>query len=112
MPGAKYCIKCGRKLPEKQNLIKCVNCGTLVRDNEKFCYKCGFPINKDKEQHFAVFLAPDAEQKICQICFKPIKKDLTFCPNCLNPFHIPHLYSWVRKEGTCPVCKTRLIIQE
>ena len=111
LPGAKFCIHCGQKLPEVKTK-KCPNCGNIVRENEKYCYKCGFPLSSGEERHFAVFIAPEIEKKICQICYKPIERDLVFCPNCLNPFHVGHLYSWVKKEGSCPICKTKLIVQE
>ena len=112
---AKFCIKCGQKLPpalDNDLVKKCFNCDTVLRPGDRFCFKCGFPISTKQEQKFAVFLAPKAEPKTCNICFKKIEQNLTFCPSCLHAFHIPHLYSWVKKNGTCPLCKNELIIQE
>jgi hypothetical protein len=73
------------------------------------CPHCGVELKKD-----ATF-CPQCLNDVfkCAICFRFIKpEELVRCPKCSIPAHEQHFLEWVKKTGACPVCQNRLYEQE
>lgn len=71
----KYSVKAdkileSRKVPEiarEDELLRCSECGSIVNENDKFCWNCGAKIEI---------------QYLCPVCHKEVKSDDKFCRNC------------------------------
>ncbi|HUT81510.1 MAG TPA: hypothetical protein VMZ29_09945 [Candidatus Bathyarchaeia archaeon] len=60
-----------------------------------------------------VFAQTDLTEN-CLVCRKQIKKGENYvsCPNCKKLAHYAHLIEWIKVQGTCPNCHTRLKIAD
>ena len=74
--GAKFCSKCGSRIPEKQMSQKqaCSGCGMEIEEGVKFCPNCGTPIPEKLE-----------EKRLCVQCGYELSENAKFCPNCGTP---------------------------
>lgn len=50
----------------------------------------------------------------CIVCQRPIKKGENFvtCPHCQKNAHYSHLVEWIKVQGSCPSCLTRLKVED
>lgn len=48
--GNRFCLYCGKKLPEKTEPVTCPKCGRAVSQDEAFCTSCGTRLVYGKEQ--------------------------------------------------------------
>jgi len=46
---AKFCTECGSKIVKKDNLIYCENCGNPMPKDSLFCSECGTKVGNSKE---------------------------------------------------------------
>ncbi|NHJ40386.1 MAG: E3 ubiquitin protein ligase [Asgard group archaeon] len=58
-----------------------------------------------------------AEQDLnekCIVCRRLIKKGENYvtCPNCQKNAHYSHMVEWIKVQGTCPNCNTRLKVED
>ncbi|MFW9995248.1 MAG: hypothetical protein ACFFD4_24645 [Candidatus Odinarchaeota archaeon] len=75
--------------PKKSITVLCASCGQPKPIGADTCTNCGY------------------EVKRCIVCKGEIThgQEIQSCPYCMNPAHRPHILEWVKKKGTCPVCK-------
>jgi len=72
------------------------------------CYDCGLPIEKETK------ICSDCGKEIinCAICKLPISfgDETITCSNCKAIGHFDHFSEWIKINGSCPRCKTKLIL--
>ncbi|MHA2501785.1 MAG: double zinc ribbon domain-containing protein [Candidatus Kariarchaeaceae archaeon] len=108
---AKFCRKC--RSTEFDEPRVCPHCDSvIVKADINFCPTCGKRLSAKELSRQWMIKAPDAEQQTCNICRQPVELDLVFCPGCTNAFHFNHISSWIVDNSNCPVCKTKLVLQE
>ena len=75
--GAKFCVKCGTKIEEKENIqeksgdisIKnCINCGEELLTGAKFCFICGKKI--DEMQPISSIREEKKDKSLARVCPK------------------------------------------
>jgi len=44
--GDEYCGRCGAKMPEDPQKIRCKHCGSPLHENHKQCWNCGKKVQK------------------------------------------------------------------
>lgn len=54
-------------------MSKCPNCGNELNNDEKFCPKCGYFLDKHEDTN---------KQNCCPFCGKEIKGNESYCPHC------------------------------
>ena len=70
-----------KETPAKSKEIKCNNCGAIISKEDKFCKKCGSPVQVQKIEEEEQ-LEEKAEINSCPTCGSPIEKDHLFCREC------------------------------
>ncbi len=63
----------------------CPNCGSEIKENEKFCGNCG------QEQNNIVF----EKTKTCKYCMSKINKNAKVCPNCKRDLRFGNNPIWL-----------------
>lgn len=76
---------------------RCLNCGQVVKSDDKFCENCGSKISKQKECPFCN-TKNDNDNKYCVSCGKEIK-DYVACDSCQNTHYA--------KDSYCLYCGTK-----
>ena len=56
-----------RKTPRPSAEIHCVNCSASMSEDDRFCRKCGTPVQTERA---------------CRVCATPLAADDRFCPRC------------------------------
>lgn len=81
-----------RQIPK----FACPNCNEIIKKTSQFCPECGVVIDR------------------CNICQLPIEKksETSHCPHCNKIFHFTHLQESVKLQGSCPVCKENLQVDQ
>lgn len=62
-------------------MLKCLKCGSELKEGQKFCMKCGTPVSTNPQQ-------PAAKQMtaaVCSKCGNPLKPGQKFCMKCGTP---------------------------
>jgi hypothetical protein len=59
-------------------------------------------------------VAEAAPDEYCSVCRMPIEAtdEYARCTQCGSPGHFAHLAEWLKIRGTCPVCGTKIHLQE
>ena len=70
-------------------MLYCESCGAEVSENDRFCYKCGYPLPK---------LAFDT--KACPVCNRTVRGDASYCPGC--GMHFSSFVNLVTDDGSDP----------
>jgi DNA-directed RNA polymerase subunit RPC12/RpoP len=81
--GSRFCMSCGRPLPEKkaaapepkQQLNVCPNCGVVNDPGSVFCMECGRPMSGSAS-------SPAAKSAFCMNCGAPLEPGDKFCMKC------------------------------
>ena len=113
---SKFCIVCGEKIPEKEE-VRCKVCGYELEEGAKFCPNCGKPV-----------VIEEVEEKLrCVDCGYELEEGAKFCPNCGKPVmeevvEVAEEKEELRceecgcalEEGTkfCPNCGKPVVIEE
>lgn len=64
-PNAKFCLSCGERVQNKDNMVTCPSCGKLVPKG-KFCFECGYKF----------------QANICPKCGAALPEGAKFCLEC------------------------------
>ncbi len=74
----------------------CLKCGARLEDPRQPCPNCGAP------------------PVTCSVCRGPIAPgdNIAKCPSCGHFAHEVHLKEWLKIKGECPVCRTKLSIED
>lgn len=72
--------------------IKCLSCGAMITENEKFCPECGSPVN-----HF------QNPKVFCPSCGAEVSPEEKFCPECGVP-----ITNLKETKRICPSCKSEI----
>ena len=107
--GVQRCPKCGAPVPHEkpavaEDLIKCNNCGSMVKKGVRFCTACGSPMTypatapapaqeaapTPEATPAPTFEmppipeqpAPAVDGKVCPQCGAAVDESLSFCTNC------------------------------
>lgn len=60
-------IALARRTPRAPKQIQCVSCSAKMSDDDRFCRKCGTPVQVEHA---------------CRVCATPLSVDDRFCPKC------------------------------
>ena len=62
-------------------MLKCLKCGSELKEGQKFCMKCGTPVSTNPQQPAAKQMAA----AVCSKCGNPLKPGQKFCMKCGTP---------------------------
>lgn len=78
--GQKFCMKCGAPI-EYKNI--CMHCGAQLKEGQKFCHKCGNSVNTSAEREEKK--EKETDPNACKNCGTKLKEDQKFCHKCGKP---------------------------
>ncbi len=77
---------------------KCPKCGNDVREGQKFCMKCGTPLNVQPQQSAAK--SSTEASSVCPNCGNPIKPGQKFCMKCGTPLGVKAQHQPAASQGS------------
>ena len=90
-PTGKFCEDCGSALQDELQEIHCTSCGSILKDDAKFCPECGKKVEQQQTvQNFEKPIEMNISQKIsdtegvreCPVCHTEFGDSSMFCPKC------------------------------
>lgn len=65
-----------------EGMIKCLNCGEMVKKGMRFCTSCGKPLETAPVSDEADEEENVIQEKICPSCGAKLEEDSLFCSEC------------------------------